>query len=65
MLRKPPTKREKILKEAAKRKRGVEITVIAERCDCSTSYVRLVLREAGYGPASKRRQTEPIWSPIS
>lgn len=56
------TKREAILKAAKRRKRGVEITVIAEECNCSTSYVRLVLRDNGFGPNKSRKQSEPIWT---
>jgi len=55
-------KRESILKAAKRRKRGVEVTVIAEECNCSTSYVRLVLRDNGFSPSKKRNQSEPIWS---
>jgi orotate phosphoribosyltransferase-like protein len=56
------TKRDLILKAAKRRKRGVEVTVIAEEVNCSRSYVRLVLRDAGFAPLQKRSQSEPIWS---
>lgn len=57
-----PTKREQILASVRKRKSGrVQVTVIAEECDASVSYTRMVLRDADFAPSGTATADKPEW----
>lgn len=55
-------KRELILKTAASARSGVVLEKLVEKCDASLTYVRAVLRDAGYQPNGARRAGQIVWS---
>jgi len=55
-------KRETILHTAQRSKSGVALEDMVDRCDASLTYVRAVLRDAGYTPTGKLRSGKIVWS---